>query len=70
MLHRIGCRREDHPRIGRRDLLQVGGLGLFGMGLADLLRLESHGSAKPVRKARAKSVVFIFHRAGPRNTDV
>ena len=64
-MRRIGCRREDHPRIGRRDLLQIGGLGLFGMGLSDLLRLESHGSATPTRKARAKSVVFIFQAGGP-----
>lgn len=65
MMRRIGCRHEDHPRIGRRDLLQVGGLGLFGMGLADVLRLESHGSATPPRKGRAKSVVFIFQAGGP-----
>ncbi|HEY2251882.1 MAG TPA: DUF1501 domain-containing protein, partial [Planctomycetaceae bacterium] len=44
---------------------QVGGLGLFGMGLADLLRLESRGSATPPPKARAKSVVFIFQSGGP-----
>jgi len=65
MMQRSGCCRHDHPRIGRRNLLQVGGLGLLGMGLSDLLRLQSEGSAEPLRKARAKSVVFIFQSGGP-----
>src|SRR5438132_1592867 len=39
-MHRGGCHRGDHPAIGRRELLQVGGLSLVGAGLADLLRLE------------------------------
>jgi hypothetical protein len=40
-MHRVGCQREDHPHIGRRELLQAGALGLFGAGLADLLRPEA-----------------------------
>src|SRR5262245_35900387 len=62
-MHRIGCRREDHPQIGRRELLQAGGLGLFGAGLADLLRLEAQ-AVQPSRP-RAKAVVFIFQSGGP-----
>lgn len=45
--------------------MQVGALGLFGTGLADLLRLESQGAGSPGRAARAKSVVFIFQSGGP-----
>lgn len=63
-MHRAGCRRDEHPAIGRRELLQVGGLGLLGTGLADLARLESQaaeGSVPP----RAKAVVFIFQSGGP-----
>ncbi len=63
-MHRRGCQREDHPAIGRRELLQVGGLSLFGAGLSDLLRLEAQAST-PERKARAKAVVFIFQSGGP-----
>src|SRR5262245_8383892 len=63
--HRAGCRREDHPRIGRRNLLQAGTLSLFGTGLADLLRLEAQAAAPAAAKARAKSVVFIFQSGGP-----
>jgi hypothetical protein len=66
-MHRAGCRRDDHPSIGRRALLQVGGLSLLGTGLADLLRLEAQAAdvgRVPVR-GRAKSVVFIFQSGGP-----
>jgi hypothetical protein len=62
---RAGCRPEDHPRIGRRDLLQVGTLSLFGMGLADLLRLEAQAAGPTAARSRVKSVVFIFQSGGP-----
>ncbi len=62
-MHRAGCRRADHPAIGRRELLQVGGLSLLGTGLGDLGRLESQ-AAGPARP-RAKAVVFIFQSGGP-----
>ena len=39
--HRIGCVRSEHPDIGRRRLLEAGGLSLFGLGLADLLRIQA-----------------------------
>jgi hypothetical protein len=64
MSRRHGCRREDHPHIGRRELLRVGGLSLLGAGLADLLRLEAEAATAPGRR-RAKGVVFIFQSGGP-----
>src|SRR5262245_13804648 len=63
-MHRLGCTRSDHPQIGRRRLLEVGGLSLVGMGLADLLRLEAH-AAPATRRATARSVVFVFQSGGP-----
>ena len=66
MTSRAGCRSADHPAIGRRSLLQVGGLSLLGTGLADLLRLEAHASVRTqASTGRAKSVVFIFQSGGP-----
>jgi len=61
--HRTGCTPRDHARIGRRRLLEAGGLSLLGLGLSDLLKAE----ASPARsgKGRAKSVVFIFQSGGP-----
>src|SRR5262249_49123560 len=63
-MERYACHPEDHPRIGRRELLRVGGLGLFGTSLADLLRLEAQACGPPARR-RARSVVFIFQSGGP-----
>jgi hypothetical protein len=50
----------------RRRLLQIGGLGLLGLGLPDLLRAtqpNSHG------RARAKSVIFLHQYGGPSHLD-
>ena len=63
-MQRHGCQPSDHPLLGRRELLQVGGLGLFGAGLGDLLRMESQAAEAPSR-GTAKSVVFIFQAGGP-----
>lgn len=59
-----GCTPADHPAIGRRALLQAGGIGLLGTGLADLLRLEAQAAEGGVTP-KAKSVVFIFQAEGP-----
>jgi hypothetical protein len=64
-MHRVGCRREDHPNLGRRDLLQLGGLSLLGLGLADLLRLQAEARSSPSRRSGIQSVVFR-PRKGPR----
>ncbi|MBX3438110.1 MAG: DUF1501 domain-containing protein, partial [Planctomycetaceae bacterium] len=66
-MHRLGCRREDHPRLGRRELLQVGGMSLVGMGWGDLLRMEANAASATRSPSRgtARSVVFIFQSGGP-----
>lgn len=33
LTHLLGCRPADHPHLGRRELLRVGGMSLVGMGL-------------------------------------
>lgn len=44
----------------RRDLLHVGGLGLFGLGLSDLFRLQASApTAKATRFGQAKSCILI-----------
>jgi hypothetical protein len=63
--HRLGCTRQDHPDVGRRRLIQAGGLSLFGVGLADLLRLEARAATGQQSRGTAKSVVFIFQSGGP-----
>src|SRR3954452_4277632 len=55
-----------HPRLGRRRFLQVGGLGLAGLGLADLLRRDGEAVAAGVMPApRARSVIYLFQSGGP-----
>src|SRR5204863_3003351 len=53
--------------VTRRELLQVGGLGLLGWTLADVLRGEQAPSAAaPARNRRAEtSCIFIFLEGGP-----
>jgi hypothetical protein len=50
--------------LSRRNFLRVGGLGLAGLTLADLLRAESR--TKP---ARPKSVIYVVLGGGPSHID-
>jgi uncharacterized protein (DUF1501 family) len=54
--------------ISRRDVLTVGTLGLGGLTLGDLLRLEAQGAAN-VKRSR-KAVIQIFLRGGPSHIDM
>jgi hypothetical protein len=53
-----------HPRLPRRQFLRVGGLGLCGLGLADLLWREAEAAAQ-FRAPRACSVIYLFQSGGP-----
>lgn len=59
----------------RREFLRVGGAGLLGLSLGDILRLQA-GSVPPetpVGKAgwgNAKSVILIFLQGGPSHIDI
>ena len=57
----IGNQRDP---LGRRDFLQVGGLGLGGLTLADLLRTKTN-AASGGELATGKSVIFLFMHGGP-----
>src|SRR6266508_4179364 len=57
---------------GRRYFLKVGSLGLLGIGLPDLLRLQSAlaAEASPGRKAaKAQACILIWLEGGPSHTD-
>src|SRR5947209_3729728 len=54
--------------LSRRQLLQVGGVGLLGLGLPDLLHAAA--SADPRRRARSdKSCIFIVQYGGASHID-
>lgn len=48
----------------RRQFLRVGGLGLGGLTLADLLAVKAHAKASKL-PLRDKSVIFLFQHGGP-----
>src|SRR6266498_2938508 len=60
----------------RREFLRVGGAGMLGISLADILRLQANASSSPQAvKAKsgwgkAKSVILIFLQGGPSHIDI
>ena len=55
--------------LGRRDFLRVGGLGLGGLSLANMLQASASGAAAGVRPVTGKSVIFLFLHGGPSQTE-
>ena len=58
-----------HAAMSRRAALKVGGLGLLGLSMPNLLRAEALAKADKI-KARAKSVIFLFQWGGPSHLDM
>ena len=56
----------DQRPLHRRDFLRIGGLGLAGITLADLLRNEARGG----NTGRPKSVIYIVLGGGPSHIDM
>ncbi len=61
--------------VTRREFLRVGGSGLLGVSLADLLRLQAASVEPTAGNAKtgwgqAKSVIMIFLQGGPSHIDI
>src|SRR5207237_3793587 len=60
----------------RREFLRVGGAGVLGISLADILRLQARADTAPdsAKKkngwGKAKSVIMIFLQGGPSHIDI
>jgi len=60
----------------RREFLRIGGAGMMGISLADILRLQARADTAPdgaKSKAgwgKAKSVILIFLQGGPSHIDI
>src|SRR6478672_565587 len=54
------------PRTSRRDFLRVGGLGLCGVGMLDVLKAY----AAPGPGAKAKQMIVCWLGGGPPHTDM
>ena len=63
-------------RHSRRHALKVGGLGLLGLSMPNLLKAADAATRNPkpetrnVIKPRAKSVIFLFQYGGPSHVDM
>ncbi len=62
----FGPQRTFRGLVSRRDVLRVGGLGVAGLTLADLLRQRANAGTSA---ARGKSVIMIWMRGGPSHID-
>src|SRR5882724_5208722 len=56
-------------RITRRHLLKVGGMGLLGLTMPNLLRAEAKSKTAKI-PVRAKSVIFLYQFGGPSHIDM
>ena len=57
----------------RRELLRVGGIGLLGLSLPQILALKAQANTPSKSKTgfgKAKSVIFIFLQGGPSHIDI
>src|SRR5438477_10214995 len=52
-------------RVGRRAFLRIGGLGIAGLALPDLLRNEARAA-----DSRPKSIIYIVLGGGPSHIDM
>lgn len=56
--------RNNAARLGRRDFLRIGSLGLGGMTLGDWMTVEAAAKAQK-RLLKDRSVIFLFMHGGP-----
>src|SRR5947209_20014624 len=60
---------EQFRRVHRREFLRIGGLGLCGVTMLDVLRAQ--GAAAPAaRRAKAKHLICVWLGGGPPHTDM
>jgi hypothetical protein len=58
--------------MGRREFLRAGSLGLFGLGLPDLLKARAVGAgaaSEALPRGRAKACILLFMWGGPAHQD-
>src|SRR4051794_14196710 len=69
---KIGC--DLFRRTHRRDFLRVGGLGLCGVTMLDVLRARTEAapsaSGRTARGPRAKHLICVWLGGGPPHTDM
>jgi Protein of unknown function (DUF1501) len=66
MLHMLGNAKQCCDGISRRSFLQAG--GLFGLGMADLLKVREENTGR-LGFGRAKSVIVLYLYGAPSQMD-
>src|SRR5947199_5449111 len=61
---------EQFRRVHRRDFLRIGGLGLCGVTMLDVLRARAAPAPEPARQAKAKHLICVWMGGGPPHTDM
>lgn len=64
---------DSHLNVSRRDVLRVGGSGLFGLSLANLLKLKSaqaSDSSQAPGWNKAKRMIMVYLQGGPSHLDL
>src|SRR5580765_8949332 len=56
--------------LSRRTMIKVGGMGLLGLTLPNILRAEALAATAKKPKARAKTIVFLYQFGGPSHIDM
>src|SRR6266480_2904389 len=65
----FACCGLQQSRVSRRHLLKVGGMGLLGLTMPNLLRAEAKSKTAKM-PVRAKSVIFLYQFGGPSHIDM
>ncbi len=65
---------DAHLRVSRRDVLRVGGSGLLGLSLGNMLKLQANAAEAKVVSApgwgKAKSIIMVYLQGGPSHLDL
>jgi len=61
---------EQFRRLHRRDFLRIGGLGLCGVTMLDVLRARGADAPEKPRPAKAKHLICVWLGGGPPHTDM
>jgi uncharacterized protein (DUF1501 family) len=68
MLTFLGSKQRLCDGLSRREFLRVGALGVGGLTLADLLRLQARGETRSGSKGKA--IIMIYLNGGPSHVDL
>lgn len=65
---------DNHLRPTRRDLLRVGGAGMLGLSLSNILRLQAHAASDGAQTSpgwgKAQNVILVYLQGGPSHLDL